>query len=176
MLKYNYWKWESQLSSKMCSLILKETDWDNVDKAKVGSDTLDLNKRKAEISWASPISVIGCICNQYAIVANKVAGWNFDLTTNQRVQMTKYNSSGDFYGWHMDSFEPVEGKQRKLSVSILLNEDFEGGEFDFENDENVLTKKGSILVFPSFLQHQVRPVTKGTRYSAVNWIEGEQFK
>jgi PKHD-type hydroxylase len=36
--------------------------------------------------------------------------------------------------------------------------------------------KGSIVVFPSFLWHRVKPVTKGTRYSLVLWHLGYPFK
>ena len=36
--------------------------------------------------------------------------------------------------------------------------------------------KGSIIVFPSFLWHRVKPVTKGVRYSLVVWNLGYPFK
>ena len=35
---------------------------------------------------------------------------------------------------------------------------------------------GSVIVFPSFMEHQVTPVTKGTRYSLVAWFVGPPFK
>ena len=39
-----------------------------------------------------------------------------------------------------------------------------------------ITPKGSIIVFPSFVWHRVKPVTKGLRYSLVNWNLGWPFK
>ena len=36
--------------------------------------------------------------------------------------------------------------------------------------------QGSIVVFPSFVYHCVTPVTKGTRYSLVNWMCGAPFR
>jgi len=81
------------------------------------------------------------------------------------------------------------GKVRKLSVTINLNNpgDYEGGnlKFDFghhtedgvqfhECDE--IRPKGSIIVFPSFIDHCVTPVTSGTRYSLVLWNLGRPFK
>ena len=39
-----------------------------------------------------------------------------------------------------------------------------------------LDRQGSIVVFPSFVYHRVKPVTKGTRYSLVIWINGEPFR
>ena len=35
--------------------------------------------------------------------------------------------------------------------------------------------KGTIVVFPSFVWHRVTPVTSGTRYSLVNWLQGRPF-
>jgi len=34
---------------------------------------------------------------------------------------------------------------------------------------------GTIIVFPSFIYHQVSPVTKGKRESLVNWSIGKPF-
>ena len=36
--------------------------------------------------------------------------------------------------------------------------------------------QGSIIVFPSYVYHQVTPVTSGTRYSLVLWSLGQPFK
>jgi PKHD-type hydroxylase len=57
---------------------------------------------------------------------------------------------------------------------MLLSDpsEFEGGEFQFQENESVKMKKGSVIAFPSFLKHQVTPVTSGKRYSAVCWING----
>ena len=34
--------------------------------------------------------------------------------------------------------------------------------------------KGSIIVFESKLIHEVTPVTSGTRYSLVKWVQGDK--
>ena len=91
--------------------------------------------------------------------------------------MSQYGIGGH-YNWHMDSKAPVNNEQLKLSISILLNENFEGGGLEIESnkDENVLKYQGDIIVFPSFLQHRVLPVTAGTRYTAVSWAYGPTFR
>ena len=64
-------------------------------------------------------------------------------------------------------------------MSVLLNDDFDGGEFEYQIDTKSLTvklKKGDVLVFPSYFLHRVKPVTMGTRYSLVAWASGEQLK
>lgn len=79
------------------------------------------------------------------------------------------------------------GKIRKISVTVSLNDpaEYEGGnlQFDFgpHKAERYLTcteirPKGSVIVFPSHVYHQVTPVTKGTRYSLVCWSLGAPFK
>ena len=70
---------------------------------------------------------------------------------------------------------------RKLSVSVQLSEPekYKGGDLIiYEGVDETIAKKfiGSITVFPSFMEHEVRPVTSGTRYSLVGWITGKEFK
>ena len=43
-------------------------------------------------------------------------------------------------------------------------------------EDEVFKNQGTIIVFPSFIRHRVNPVTKGIRYSLVNWFEGPAFK
>ena len=35
--------------------------------------------------------------------------------------------------------------------------------------------KGTVIVFPSAILHRVTPVTKGARYSLVQWYNGPDF-
>ena len=76
----------------------------------------------------------------------------------------------------------MHGHVRKLSMSVMLNSNFEGGEFEFVtyNKEvgtitSIEATAGSIIVFPSSMEHRVAPVTKGTRYSLVCWFVGPPF-
>jgi PKHD-type hydroxylase len=79
------------------------------------------------------------------------------------------------------------GKNRKLSMTISLSdpEDYKGGNLNFDLGPHSekrfveckeIKKQGSIVVFPSFVHHQITPVTKGTRYSLVSWTLGKPFK
>ena len=69
---------------------------------------------------------------------------------------------------------------RKLSVVVQLTDpdEYEGGEFKFKYVEQPegFNNRGSVLVFPSYLEHCVTPVTKGTRHSLVTWIEGPRWR
>lgn len=79
-------------------------------------------------------------------------------------------TKGQFYKQHVDSSRRFP---RELSCSIILNDDYEGGEFSFfNNTEKYKLTKGSVIVFPSnfLFPHQILPVTKGTRYSIITWF------
>ena len=127
----------------------------------------------------------------HMVWANENAGWDFDITGAESYQVAKYEV-GDFYGAHNDSIgtkatvwnvpdNPImHGKTRKISMSLLLNTDFEGGELSMSEGKTPLfsakPETGNMFFFPSYLQHQVKPVTKGTRYSLVMWFLGPPFK
>ena len=76
---------------------------------------------------------------------------------------------------HCDHIHSMFDGNRKgvpiLSILGSLNNDYEGGELVFWRDKVVELKAGEIMIFPSnFLYpHEVRMVTKGTRYSFVSW-------
>jgi hypothetical protein len=75
----------------------------------------------------------------------------------------------DKFDWHVD-----DGKKypRTVSVSAYLNDDYEGGEIEF-NHFGISHKPsaGDIVVFSSSYpyMHRVKPVISGTRYAVVNW-------
>lgn len=89
---------------------------------------------------------------------------------------------------HYVTDNKMVGKVRKISVTINLNQpgDYDGGnlKFDFGHHSESfqfveceeIRPQGSMIVFPSFLDHCVTPVTRGTRYSLVLWCLGEPFK
>ena len=80
------------------------------------------------------------------------------------------------------------GRVRKISVTINLNApgEYEGGNLKFDFGPHNLGERykeceeirpqGSMIIFPSYLHHQVTPVTTGTRYSLVLWCLGKPFR
>jgi len=78
--------------------------------------------------------------------------------------------------------------QRKLSATVQLTDEskYKGGELLFKdlkgkNEPEILTnkvfkKKGTIVVFPSYMLHKVTPVTQGIRHSLVLWTCGNPWK
>ena len=157
-------------------------------------------KRNSNIAWMDDPWIYREL-HPYIERANKNAGWNFEWDFSESCQFTKYGLN-QYYGWHCDSWDvpynkPEDpnshGKIRKLSVTISLSDpsEYEGGnlEFDMRNQKDwnnakekaiyechEIRPRGSIIVFPSFVWHRVKPVTKGTRYSLVVWNLGQPWR
>tara|TARA_B100001996_G_C18613053_1_gene574565 strand:- start:286 stop:945 length:660 start_codon:yes stop_codon:yes gene_type:complete len=77
------------------------------------------------------------------------------------------------------------GTVRKMSITLLLNDpkEYKGGEFEVMYimrgktiKKKIKGQKGSVFIFPSWMEHRVKPVTKGTRYSVVQWFAGPPWK
>jgi PKHD-type hydroxylase len=179
-----YWQWDGVLSKEFCRSVLEQVDWATAETATLGQSEnpiIDPAQRRTDIIWQDFMQPLGCIARAYIDIANQAAGWGYSLTSQEATQIGRYKSADEaFYDWHMDAGPPKDGIQRKLSISILLSDpsEFEGGELQFKGieDQKILTKQGSIVVFPSFIEHKVTPVTKGVRYSAVTWASGPSFR
>ena len=155
-------------------------------------------KRNSNIVWLNDNWIYNEI-HPYVHEANRQAGWNFQWDWSESCQFTKYKLN-QYYDWHCDSWDetynapntPSHGKIRKLSMTLQLTDgsEYKGGELEFDfkqyapalRDEakhlikcTEIMKKGSIVVFPSYLWHRVKPVTKGTRYSLVCWHRGKSY-
>ena len=111
------------------------------------------------------------------IEANKT----FNMTLFEDTPFEKWNLStytdGGFCTSHNDIIEGVDW-QRKLTVIVEIFRDCEGGELEMCDQEFVKNKlplklqPGDAVVFPSFVNHSVTPITSGTRQSLTGWIKG----
>lgn len=123
--------------------------------------------------------------------------YHFEIDSLQKIQLTEYTTvnheAGQFYKSHIDSC--IAGwvdSQRKLSMTIQLTppDEYEGGDlllFGDKNDmildrpnflKNIQQRRefGAAIIFPSFLEHEITPVTKGTRHSLVAWMQGPNWR
>lgn len=151
---------------------------------KVGSANArreDLDKRK---SLVQPIATgendwiytkLGMTC----IMIN-IQKYKFDLLGfHSHLQLTDYSKDG-FFSWHMDTGNNYTST-RKLSITVQLSdpEEYEGGELQFHRGNEIVSiskKKGTAIIFPSFVLHCVQPITSGRRMSIVGWIAGPYFR
>lgn len=179
----NWAYWDKAFSPEECRKIIEIGESKILKTATVSKEN-QKNKeiRDSEIAWLSPSDDMEWV---YRRVTDIVMNLNdqffkFDLFgIVEGFQFTKYEAPSGFYGMHID--KTLGSRIRKLSLTIQLSEpdDYEGGElaFQFSKDQDVMPKEqGKLIAFPSYVVHEVKPVTKGTRYSLVAWITGKPFK
>lgn len=64
-------------------------------------------------------------------------------------------------------------------MQLSDSSEYEGGSFEFmevEQPQEEAKTKGTALIFPSYLQHRVTPVTEGVRKSLVAWFSGPRWQ
>lgn len=145
-----------------------------------------IDKRVSNIRWLKRNPNTEWIYSKiYSFIEdiNYNGGWNFEITNElmENIQITYYDSlENGHYDFHYD-IGNGEPSFRKLSVSIQLSDEkeYEGGELELlVGQESYIApkKRGTSIIFPSYIMHRVKPVSKGIRKSLVCWIIGEPFK
>lgn len=165
-------------------MIKKLADQIPASKGTVGTSEVDTRMRNSTVKWFDRHDpkysfLYGKIC-QLFINANKK--YKFNLTGFfENIQYTIYDGRDEPSYYHFHSDTGKVASQRKLSISIQLSDEkeYEGGELQFQlvkEPFSVTKKKGTAVVFPSFIQHRVLAVTKGIRTSLVCWFAGPPFR
>jgi len=195
LLKHNYFYFTKAIPLKTCKKIIKEGRQKVIEQATVMREGVDKVRRDCKVSWINDRWIYEII-NPFIHAANKKAGWNFQWDWNETSQFTIYEK-GEYYGWHTDQGHEnlkhvnknINGKIRKLSLTLQLTDktEYEGGDFQLKwidskkgDLSRIITVDGAkdigtIIIFPSFIWHQISPVTKGKRESLVNWSVGKSF-
>lgn len=93
----------------------------------------------------------------------KCVGEDVALSLDDTFRCYRY-VPGEYFQWHVDGSTRKNGNRSKYTVLIYLNDDYEGGETEFEHTK-VKGKVGSILLFPHKLLHQGATLIKGTKYA-----------
>ena len=114
--------------------------------------------------------------------------YEFEVKDSELPQLLHYGIDGHYMPhcdgeslWKPPGNEPLiwrKSTDRDLSTVLFLNDEFEGGDFVFpELRVRVRPEPGMLVCFPSTHEylHGVEPVTKGTRYSIVNWMTVKGF-
>ena len=95
-------------------------------------------------------------------IKGDTTGWDHVLYIGERAQE---------YKEHVD-FSSNQGP-RILTCSLILNDDYDGGDFTFFEGEYTIPKKScSAIVFPSnfCFPHAVTPVSNGDRHVVITWV------
>ncbi len=168
-----------------------ELNWLQEQSKSAGSDAqvgagkagaVDIKIRRSQVSWLSKNSETAWVFEKLSHIASSLNTqyYDFNLTGfGESLQLTNYNGSEDgMYGWHQDYGGQIS---RKLSLVLQLTDpsQYEGGNLQVMTTgepQTVRKQRGLVVAFPSYVLHQVTPVTQGSRQSLVTWISGPNFK
>ena len=171
----NILRWVHTQEFKQAAIVNRERPEDNIRTNIRNAQVLSLNARAPSLTnvhWYNYLC--WTIRKQLEVYKNTYANTDLSVSQISEVGILKYESGG-FYKPHTDHCLQFP---RILSIILLLNNDYEGGQLTFfdpdqkSNEFKVETKPGRMIMWPSnFLYpHAVQPVTKGTRYSVISWI------
>jgi len=109
--------------------------------------------------------------------------WNYKIPSDphsdlvEHLQFHLYNaSSRGHYKWHQDVGVDGPVARRVISIVVFLSDtsDYEGGELQVIGNDGLIpfdNSQGHVVIFPSFMMHQVTTVTKGVRCTFSIWIQ-----
>lgn len=191
-MKGEWCYFKSYLSKEVCNKIINDVQVLPTQDAQIGvgydKTSIDTTVRRSKIRFINSgdwrFEYIFDIFWKTAISANDDF-FQFHISRLNFIQFSEYNSNVlAEYKPHHDVFwlngDPVY--HRKLSATIQLSDEnsYKGGDFTILNVDSAplaedVRKQGTIFYFPSFMTHQVSPVTQGVRYSLTAWFEGKKW-
>lgn len=173
---------------------------DESDNADDSTDTESNINKHREVNLIHLSSVVyypwlANMMNSVCVDANN--HFQFALNGMNQFDFLRYEV-GDYYDWHKDTnihkagFEDDQSRHRKLTCIIQMSDDgdYVGGDLEFNHDwkdqaknedwnaqlKEQIRGKGTIIVFPSYLEHRVTPVTEGVRYAVASWCSGPAWR
>ncbi len=94
----------------------------------------------------------------------------FDVEYRELYKICSYNSeTNGRFAAHRDT--PYPHQHRKFALSLILNDDYEGGElFLPEYHVSLKPKANTAIVFPGICTHQVNPIISGSRKTIITFF------
>lgn len=172
----------SNIEPVLCDEVIAECSTLSYNEASMGETANERDKqyRNTSIQFLSQNHWMEKILKDFALNGNKECKWNYLISENEQIQFARYTEKQK-YDWHTDTFPlGLKPLDRKVTVICLLNDpsEFEGGDFKIRlyKEYTAPLKKGTIIAFPSMLEHCVTPIITGVRYSATMWLSGDKFR
>lgn len=140
--------------------------------------------RKSRLRWMLNTPATQWIYHRFFQCVNEAntALWQFNpIASEEPIQYAEYHADGGHFHFHLDLGPKPPLNRRKISVTLQLTgpDEYEGGDFQILSGTDAQTlpkRRGTVLLFPSYLLHRVTPVTAGTRKSLVIWIGGGPYR
>jgi PKHD-type hydroxylase len=157
------------------------------EESRLAAGDSDYKTRTCKIGWIYPTEKSQWIFDiiTAGFVKLNAENYGFDLDQFEPLQFTRYDAGRrEFYGPHVDCAYGIVSQMtsRKLSMVIQLSDpaDYTGGELRLHVGHKkplvAPKERGTVIVFPSNILHEVTPVRSGRRHSLVTWAHGPLFR
>jgi len=155
---------------------------DKCDLTDLGAETVEKTAIVNITRWAHAKQYLSRLENAVVGINREVFGLDlYPLVDTDTVHFNQYHALyNGKYDWHKD------GEKNNLydyKLTILVNastDEYDGGHLElFINGPRHIKEfdtPGSVLIFPSYIEHRVTPVTQGTRKSISMWMLGPNFR
>jgi PKHD-type hydroxylase len=176
-----YAYWEKAFTKEECEKIIKIAKTKGL-KEGVTFDNNKSNVRFSKICWLYSGENYDWIFRKITDIVLNLNDryFNFDIFgLHEGLQFTNYKAPSDRYGKHVDRGNNFQVRKLSLSIQLTDPKKYKGGElylYDREKGIEMKKEQGTLVLFPSYTLHEVKPVTKGERNSLVAWVTGKQFK
>jgi PKHD-type hydroxylase len=179
-----YFSEHSFFSENECDHINKIGYSQKLECQKTVLNTVDLSVFNCKINSILPSQETNYIYDRIRQLINEMNNkyWFFKIYEfAEPLKFIEYNETfRGFVNLHSDLGNEGIFKFRKLTVIVQLSDEnsYEGGDLILQHYEKpckMTRKRGSVIIFPSFLLHKVEPVTKGIRNSLVIFSYGPPF-
>jgi len=181
-MRVNWQLWRSRVTKETCDQIISSIPRTE-DATTFGGENSHRSSKIHFIEHDTPDYSLAMQMLWFFVNEANSKVFGFNIYQKADFQYTEYLASEDgHYKMHHDiDWNRDDGFDRKLSITVQLSDpqDYDGGDFLFNEVENLpqgYKEQGSVLVFPSYLTHQVTPVTRGIRRSLVAWFEGPRWQ
>ena len=173
---------ENGFTNEECSNIIDIGKKIGLEKATLSeNDSISDNIRNSSISWIKPNFNTNWIFERVAKIVYDINNSYFQYEIDgifEDLQFTEYTAPGGKFSVHRDCGTNMN--IRKLSFTLQLSDPltYDDGELIIHDAEKIKVNKkiGTFAIFPSFVLHEVVPVSRGTRNSLVGWISGPRFR
>ena len=108
------------------------------------------------------------------VVPELLQAYNYNAQRFEDFRIACYDASrGGYFRPHRDN--TTEGTaHRRFAMSLLLNDDYEGGALRFPDHRRISTgRRGSAVIFSCAMLHEAMDVTAGRRFVLLSFLYGE---
>ena len=184
---YQYWTWLNVISPEESKDLVNfiNLNYDKVEPDGLGATTEEGVSKKnlncKQISWCKIKDKLNFILDRAYSINNNHFGFSlYPKNDHDIFNLNTYNENVKAsYDWHVDESRDL---MQDIKLTVLINlstQSYKGGKFSmFHTNEFSIPdydKPGSMIMFKSYMNHKVSPVTSGERISLAGFLKGPKF-